>query len=213
MKFAYTDSFNFIKIKKYIRWSIRRINMKDKKVKKITSIMASTVVVLLLGGIWIDSYYSKMERKNYQLENTNSFVAEELNEDSGDLYVAAKKVLEDGFVSEEKLEYIIAEVKLVNEKLFFLGGHDRILFYTVPYGEISNNSYFEAKDNVYYLNGKTKEVFQDIVECTEIISNWKAPNNMREKNLYTDNIEKQWKDSIDELTSSLNQWKDTTNSH
>lgn len=213
MKFAYTDSFNFIKIKKYIRWSIRRINMKDKKVKKITSIMASTVVVLLLGGIWIDSYYSKMERKNYQLENTNSFVAEELNEDSGDLYVAAKKVLEDGFVSEEKLEYIIAKVKLVNEKLFFLGGHDRILFYTVPYGEISNNSYFEAKDNVYYLNGKTKEVFQDIVECTEIISNWKAPNNMREKNLYTDNIEKQWKDSIDELTSSLNQWKDTTNSH
>lgn len=213
MKFAYTDSFNFIKIKKYIRWSIRRINMKDKKVKKITSIMASTVVVLLLGGIWIDSYYSKMERKNYQLENTNSFVAEELNEDSGDLYVAAKKVLEDGFVSEEKLEYIIAEVKLVNEKLFFLNGNDRILFYTVPYGEISNKSYFEAKDNVYYLNGKTKEVFQDIVECTEIISNWKAPNNMREKNLYTDNIEKQWKDSIDELTSSLNQWKDTTNSH
>lgn len=187
--------------------------MKDKKVKKITSIMASTVVVLLLGGIWIDSYYSKMERKNYQLENTNSFVAEELNEDSGDLYVAAKKVLEDGFVSEEKLEYIIAEVKLVNEKLFFLNGNDRILFYTVPYGEISNKSYFEAKDNVYYLNGKTKEVFQDIVECTEIISNWKAPNNMREKNLYTDNIEKQWKDSIDELTSSLNQWKDTTNSH
>ena len=190
--------------------------MKDKKVKKIILIMAGTVVLLLIGGIWIDSHYSNKEMKNHQLENTtnsfvaeetNSFVAEELNEDSGDLYVAAKKVLEDGFVSEEKLKYIIAEVKLVNEKLFFLNENDRILFYTVPYGKISNKSNFEVKDNVYYLNDKTKEVFEDIVECTEIISKWKAPNNMREKNLYTDNIEKQWKDSIDELTNSLNQWK------
>ena len=40
--------------------------MKEKKTKKITSIMVSTVVVLLLGGIWIDSYYSKIERKNYK---------------------------------------------------------------------------------------------------------------------------------------------------
>ena len=182
--------------------------MKDEKAKKITSIMAGTVVVLILGGIWIDSYYSKIERKNYKLESNNTFIAGKLNNDSGDLYVAAKKVLEDGFVSEEKLEYIIAEVKLVNEKLFFLGENDIMLFHIVPYGEILNKSNFEAKDNVYYLNGKTKEVFEDIVECTEIISKWKAPNNMREKNLYTDNIEKQWKDSIDELTSSLNQWKE-----
>lgn len=93
--------------------------MKEKKTKKITSIMVSTVVVLLLGGIWIDSYYSKIERKNYKIERTNSLVAGKLNNDSGDLYVAAKKVLEDGFLSEEKLEYMIAQSKLVNEKLFF----------------------------------------------------------------------------------------------
>lgn len=187
--------------------------MKEKKTKKIISIMVSTVVVLLLGGIWIDLYYSKIERKNYKIERTNSLVAGKLNNDSGDLYVAAKKVLEDGFISEEKLEYIIAEVKLVNEKLFFLGENDRMLFYTVPYGEISNKSYFEAKDNLYYLNDKTKEVFEDIVESTEIICNWKAPSDMREKNLYTDDIEKQWKDSIDELTRSLNQWKEQSKTH
>ena len=187
--------------------------MKDKKAKKITSIMAITVAILLVGGIWIDSYYSKKEKNNYQLEAINSFVAEELHEDSGDLYLAAKKALESGVVSEEKLDYIIAEVKLVNEKLFFLSGNDRMLFYTVPYGEISNSKYFDVKDNLYYLNVKTKKVFEDIVKCSEIIREWKAPNNMREKNLYTDNIEREWKSSIDELMTNLNQWKDTSTSH
>lgn len=187
--------------------------MKEKKTKKITSIMVSTVVVLLLGGIWIDSYYSKIERKNYKIERTNSLVAGKLNNDSGDLYVAAKKVLEDGFLSEEKLEYMIAQSKLVNEKLFFLNDEDITLYHIVPYGEILNKDNFEVKDNVYYLNDKTKEVFKDIVESTEIICNWKALSDKREKNLYTDDIEKQWRDSIYELQNSLWEWKSQSNNH
>ena len=51
---------------------------------------------------------------------------------------------------------------------FALNGNDRIIFYIAPYRKISNNSNFEAKDNVYYLNDKTKEVFEDIVECIKI---------------------------------------------
>ena len=63
------------------------------------------------------------------------------------------------------------------------------------------------------MNDKTKEVFKDIVESTEIICNWKAPSDKREKNLYTDDIEKQWRDSIYELQNSLWEWKSQSNNH
>lgn len=187
--------------------------MKEKKTKKITSIMVSTVVVLLLGGIWIDLYYSKVERKNYKIENNNERISGKLNRDSGELYVEAKKVLEDGCISKEKLQYIIAQTKLVNEKLDFLNDEEHDSLEIISYRDIRDISNFDEKEGIYYLNDKTKEVFKDIVESTEIICNWKAPSDKREKNLYTDDIEKQWRDSIYELQNSLWEWKSQSNNH